>query len=143
MAIGHRRWLGWTRVMALALILPAGLAVSGSAGHAASCPSSIEASSLVGKFRLVAAALKSDAKDVLDVDTFYFYDGACECSFGVVGKTRFSKKEISAALRGPKGLKALTANLKMGKCPSVKNTWSPYIECFRGGSPVCKGLKKS
>ena len=111
---------------------------------AAACPSELKAGDLLSKkYGLSLVALKTNSsKSKMDVDTFYFFNGKCECSFSAPPLVEFTWPEAEAAVRGKKGLKALAskiANIK-AQCPSVKNTWSPILHCFRKQSPSCQGL---
>jgi hypothetical protein len=111
---------------------------------AAGCPSELKMSDLLSKkYGLSLVALKTDtSKDKMDVDTFYFFNGKCECSFSAPPRVEFTWPETEAAVRSAKGLKALVSKIAgiKGQCPSVKNTWSPIFSCFRKQSPSCQGL---
>ena len=117
---------------------------AGPTAMAAGCPSELKTSDLLNKkYGLSLVALKTNtSKDKMDVDTFYFFNGKCECSFSAPPRVEFAWPEAEAAVHSAKGLKALVSKISgiKGQCPSVKNTWSPIFSCFRKQSPSCQGL---
>jgi len=131
-------------VRSLRCLIPIVLSVFGALSNARAaenCPAALKADELLsGKYRLALVAIGKNTAKKLDVDTFYFFNGKCECSFGAPPNEEFGESELTSAARSKNGMRKLVARIEdiKGQCPSVKNRWSPSLQCYDAKSPTCK-----